>query len=135
MRRPSPLPPPSATSPDAAAPAGVVPHDEADAPGESSAREPDVRFEGDEAIAPVIPLGAPFRIKPALWYFLPAQLERSALQGVVAMPRPTRGSGDFVSLLGTDGFVELPPGPADEVLAAHDGLTVDYAVALRWKRY
>ena len=24
----------------------------------------------------------------------------------------TRGSGDFVSLLGTDGFVELPPGPA-----------------------
>jgi len=30
--------------------------------------------------------------------------------------------------------IELPPGPADEVLAAHDGLTVDYAVALRWKR-
>ena len=60
-----------------------------------------------------VPLGAPFRVKPALWYFLPAQLERSALQGVVAMPRPTRGSGDFVSLLGTDGFVELPPGPAE----------------------
>ncbi len=31
--------------------------------------------------------------------------------------------------------IELPPGPADEVLAAHDGLTVDYGVALRWKRY
>ena len=31
--------------------------------------------------------------------------------------------------------IELPPGPADEVLAAHDGLTVDYAVALRWKRF
>ena len=31
--------------------------------------------------------------------------------------------------------IELPPGPADEVLHAHDGLTVDYAVALRWKRY
>jgi len=60
-----------------------------------------------------VPLGAPFRVKPALWYFLPVQLERSALQGVVAMPRPTRGSGDFVSLLGTDGFVELPPGPAE----------------------
>ncbi len=29
--------------------------------------------------------------------------------------------------------IELPPGPADEVLAAHEGLTVDYAVALRWK--
>lgn len=31
--------------------------------------------------------------------------------------------------------IELPPGPADEVLAAHEGLTVDYAVALRWKRF
>jgi SAM-dependent methyltransferase len=31
--------------------------------------------------------------------------------------------------------IELPPGPADEVLAAHGGLTVDYAVALRWRRY
>jgi len=29
--------------------------------------------------------------------------------------------------------IELPPGPADEVLAAHEGLTVDYAVALRWR--
>ena len=60
-----------------------------------------------------IPLGAPFRVKPALWYFLPVQIEPSALQGLVAMPKPTRGSGDFVSLLGTDGFVELPPGPAE----------------------
>ncbi len=31
--------------------------------------------------------------------------------------------------------IELPPGPADVVLAEHDGLTVDYAVALRWRRY
>ena len=31
--------------------------------------------------------------------------------------------------------IELPPGPAAEVLAAHDGLVVDYAVALRWKRF
>ena len=31
--------------------------------------------------------------------------------------------------------IELPPGPAGEVLAAHEGLTVDYAVALRWKRF
>jgi molybdopterin molybdotransferase len=28
----------------------------------------------------------------------------------VAVPRPTQGSGDFTSLLGTDGFIELPPG-------------------------
>jgi len=25
-----------------------------------------------------------------------------------AIPKPTQGSGDFISLLGTDGFVELP---------------------------
>jgi molybdopterin biosynthesis enzyme len=28
-----------------------------------------------------------------------------------AEPRPPNGSGDFLSLSGTDGFVELPPGP------------------------
>jgi ubiquinone/menaquinone biosynthesis C-methylase UbiE len=31
--------------------------------------------------------------------------------------------------------IELPPGPAAEVLDTHDGLVVDYAVALRWKRF
>jgi SAM-dependent methyltransferase len=31
--------------------------------------------------------------------------------------------------------IELPPGPAGEVLAAHQGLVVDYAVALRWRRF
>jgi molybdopterin molybdotransferase len=70
-----------------------------------------------EAAAPLVPesvvLGAPFRVKPPLWYFLPVQLEKHPVHGTVAQPRPTRGSGDFVSLLGTDGFVELPPGPAE----------------------
>jgi molybdopterin molybdotransferase len=61
---------------------------------------------------PVV-LGASFRVKPALWYFLPVQLDSSPKLGTVALPRPTRGSGDFISLLGTDGFVELPPGPAE----------------------
>jgi molybdopterin molybdotransferase len=64
------------------------------------------------AVEPVA-LGAPFRIKPALWYFLPVQLDSSPKLGTVALPKPTRGSGDFISLLGTDGFVELPPGPAE----------------------
>ena len=63
--------------------------------------------------AETIALAAPFRVKPALYLFLPVQIERSPLQGAAAMPRPTRGSGDFISLLGTDGFVELPPGPAE----------------------
>ncbi len=31
--------------------------------------------------------------------------------------------------------IELPPAPAEAVLAEHDGLVVDYAVALRWRRY
>ena len=31
--------------------------------------------------------------------------------------------------------IELPPAVAAEVLATHVGLTVDYAVALRWKRF
>jgi molybdopterin molybdotransferase len=65
------------------------------------------------ALAEYVPLGAAFTVKPALWYFLPVQIEHSPTLGLIAMPRPTRSSGDFISLLGTDGFVELPPGPRD----------------------
>lgn len=73
-------------------------------------------------LAPRLPepvaLGAPFRVKAPLWYFLPVQLDSSPQLGTVALPKPTRGSGDFISLLGTDGFVELAPGPA-ELAAGH----------------
>ena len=31
--------------------------------------------------------------------------------------------------------IELPPGPAAAALGEHEGLVVDYAVALRWRRY
>ena len=65
------------------------------------------------APAEPVPLGASVRAHPALWLFLPAQIESSPTLGMVALPKPTRGSGDFISLLGTDGFVELPPGPGD----------------------
>jgi molybdopterin biosynthesis enzyme len=65
-----------------------------------------------------VPLGSSFRVRPELAFFLPVQVEHSPTLGLVAMPRPTRGSGDFVSLLGTDGFVELPPGPR-EIPAGH----------------
>ncbi|MGI9246311.1 MAG: molybdopterin molybdotransferase MoeA [Steroidobacteraceae bacterium] len=65
-----------------------------------------------------VPLGAAFAVKPPLWFFLPVRIEHSPSLGLVAMPQPTRGSGDFVSLLGTDGFVELPPGPR-ELAAGH----------------
>lgn len=60
-----------------------------------------------------MPLGSAFKVKPALACFLPVGMEYSSTMGMVAMPRPTRGSGDFISLLGTDGFVELPPGPRE----------------------
>ena len=72
---------------------------------------------GPRPVEPVA-LGAGYRVKPALWYFLPVQLDSSPTLGTVALPKATRGSGDLISLLGTDGFVELPPGPA-EFAAGH----------------
>ncbi len=58
----------------------------------------------------MIPLAEDFAVKPPLAFFLPVRLI-NAEGRQVAMPQPTRGSGDFTSLIGTDGFVELPPGP------------------------
>lgn len=61
--------------------------------------------------ADTIRLARDFEVKPALTLFVPAIV--SFDNGVrIAQLTPTRGSGDFVSLVGTDGFVELPPGPA-----------------------
>jgi len=60
-----------------------------------------------------VPLGTAFAVKPALWFFLPVKLTQVDGRGTVAMPHSTHGSGDFISLLGTDGFIELPPGPAE----------------------
>ena len=45
-----------------------------------------------------------------LTYFLPVKLSSSGEGVALAEPRPTNTSGDFVSLAGTDGFVELPAG-------------------------
>lgn len=58
----------------------------------------------------IIALAAPVRVTPPLAYFLPVCLMYDG-KGVAAAPRPTNGSGDYTSLVGTDGFVELPPGP------------------------
>lgn len=66
-----------------------------------------------------ITLAQSYEIKPALTVFLPVTLTQT-IAGQCAMPHPTRGSGDFTSLIGTLGFVELPPGPRvvleDEIL-------------------
>jgi molybdopterin molybdotransferase len=58
-----------------------------------------------------IPLAEHFDVKPPLALFMPVQLAVAAGRRQ-AIPRPTRGSGDFTSLIGADGFVELAPGPA-----------------------
>lgn len=44
--------------------------------------------------------------------FLPVALGYDLQGRAMAEPRPTAGSGDFIALAGTDGFVELPRGPA-----------------------
>lgn len=58
-----------------------------------------------------IALSAPVAVKPPLAYFLPVKVEIDDWGRAWANPAPTNGSGDFTSLAGTDGFVELPPGP------------------------
>lgn len=56
-------------------------------------------------------LSAPVTFQQALTYFLPVAIEHDDWGRAWASPRRTQGSGDFLSLRGTDGFVELPPGP------------------------
>jgi molybdopterin molybdotransferase len=56
-------------------------------------------------------LSAPVTFQPALAYFLPVAIEHDDWGRPWANPRRTNGSGDFLSLTGTDGFIELPPGP------------------------
>ncbi len=56
-------------------------------------------------------LAAPVTFQPPLAYFLPVVIEHDDWGRPWANPRPPNGSGDFLSLAGTDGFVELPPGP------------------------
>jgi molybdopterin molybdotransferase len=58
-----------------------------------------------------IALGAAVTVKQPLAFFMPARIETDEWGRAWANPCPTNGSGDFTSLAGTDGFVELPPGP------------------------
>ena len=62
-------------------------------------------------MAPATPqfasLTADVRFKPHLTNFLPVKLLSNAVGQVVAMPVHTNTSGDFASLSGTDGYVEL----------------------------
>ena len=58
-----------------------------------------------------VALGQPVTFQHALTYFLPVAIEHDDWGRPWANPRRPNGSGDFLSLTGTDGFVELPPGP------------------------
>jgi molybdopterin molybdotransferase len=58
-----------------------------------------------------IALSAPVDVPQELAVFLPVKLQPDDWGRTWARPCPTNGSGDFTSLVGTDGFVELPPGP------------------------
>ncbi len=61
---------------------------------------------------PQAALAQDFEFNAPLSCFLPVTLEYDLEGRTLARPRPTGGSGDYVSLAGTDGFVELPRGPA-----------------------
>ncbi len=58
-----------------------------------------------------IAIAAPVEVKHGLTSLLPVRLETDEWGRPWAHPRHTNGSGDFTSLVGTDGLVELPPGP------------------------
>lgn len=58
-------------------------------------------------------LAAPVTFRSPLAYFLPVRLASGEHGELLATPEPGNTSGDFAGLVGTDGFVELPPGPAE----------------------
>ncbi|MDJ0929164.1 MAG: molybdopterin molybdotransferase MoeA [Gammaproteobacteria bacterium] len=55
-------------------------------------------------------LAEALEFRPDLTCLMPVQLEHGRDGEFLAVPRPTNTSGDFVSLAGTDGIVELPRG-------------------------
>jgi len=57
-----------------------------------------------------LPLAHGIEFSPDLTWFLPVRIENDKNGSPVAIPCPTNTSGDFVSLAGTSGFVELPRG-------------------------
>jgi molybdopterin molybdotransferase len=53
--------------------------------------------------------------RPKLARLLPVRLHSGPGAVLLASPQPTNTSGDFAGLVGTDGFVELPPEPEEFV--------------------
>ena len=57
-----------------------------------------------------IELAASVKLGRSVASFMPVSVQHSPDGRVSAVPRPPNGSGDFLALAGTDGFIELPPG-------------------------
>ena len=67
---------------------------------------------GEAPIAPQrLALSEAVEVRHSLTSFLPVKVIGDDWGRDWAEPRATNGSGDFTALTGTDGFVELPPGP------------------------
>lgn len=58
-----------------------------------------------------ISLAADYESTTELSFFLPVRVRGDDWGMYRADPAPTQGSGDFTALTGSDGIVELPPGP------------------------
>ena len=58
-----------------------------------------------------IALAAPVSVKPPLTHFIAVRVQEDESGRDWAVPIPADSSGDAMPLAGTDGFVELPPGP------------------------
>jgi molybdopterin molybdotransferase len=58
-----------------------------------------------------LPLSAPISCELPLALFMPVKTVPDEWGRIWAKPRPTNTSGDYISLIGTDGFIELPAGP------------------------
>jgi len=56
-------------------------------------------------------LSAPISVDLPLTLYMPVSAVADQWGRIWAKPRPTNTSGDYISLVGTDGFIELPPGP------------------------
>ncbi len=56
-----------------------------------------------------VALATPVDFRRPGTYFLPISIQYDDRGQALAVPQPTRGSGDFLALTRADGFVELPP--------------------------
>ncbi len=61
----------------------------------------------------MVALATPVSFKTPLAYFLPVKLTSGPRGERLATPDPINTSGDFAGLVDSDGFVELPAGPAE----------------------